>query len=279
MYISQPVLDSLILEDVPYMDLTTFALGLADVQGELEFYTREDCTLCCIEEGVSIMKKLGVAVVDSKKSGYEARAGESFLVAQGSAEALHTAWKTCLNLFDYYSAVATKTSRMIKLVENVNSKATVLATRKNIPRTRAFITKAILTGGGYPHRLGLSESILVFDHHLEFVGGLDSFIEMLPHIKSKCCEKKVIVEASIEDSYDLARAGVDGVQFDKVPVRDLTEAVPRLRAINPRITLLAAGGINESNVAEYAETGVDGLVTSCLFHVKPIDMSVRMRKL
>jgi molybdenum transport protein len=279
MYISNPVLDSLILEDVPYMDLTTHVLGITDIEGEMEYFTREDCVLCCVEEGITIMKKLGLEVADSKKSGHAAKAGESFLLVRGSAEKLHSAWKVCLNLFDFYSAMATKTRRLVDIVEAANDKVSVLTTRKSIPGTKPFTVKAILTGGAFPHRLGLSDTILIFDHHLEFFNGIENLIDTLPSIKSKCCEKKIIVEAGIEDAYALACAGVDGIQFDKVAAKELSEAIPLLRKVNSHMTLLAAGGINESNAAEYAMTGVDGLVTTCLFHVKPVDMSVHMRKL
>lgn len=279
MYISNPLLDSLILEDVPYMDLTTHALGITNQEGEMEYYTRQECVLCCIEEGVAIMKKLGIQIVGFKKSGYRAAAGESFLSVRGSAEQLHTAWKVCLNLFDFYSAVATKTRELVNIVETANDNVSVLTTRKSIPGTKALTIKAILTGGAFPHRLGLSDTVLIFDHHLEFFGGIERLIDTIPDIKSKCCEKKIIVEANARDAGALARADVDGIQFDKISVNELLEIVPFLREINPRITLLAAGGINESNAAEYAKTGVDGLVTTCLFHVKPMDMSVRMRKL
>ncbi|NTU88932.1 MAG: ModD protein [Actinobacteria bacterium] len=279
MYVPDRLVDSLILEDVPYIDLTTTVLGFNEEQGEMEYFTRQDCTLCCIEEGVAILKKLGLEILSHSKSGYEAKAGETFLVARGSAEALHAGWKVCLNLFDYYSAVATATQRFVETVHAKNPHMSVLTTRKSIPGTKPFMTKAILCGGAFPHRLGLSETVLVFEQHLEFIGGLNGFIEKFPEIKSKCCEKKIIVEASAKDAFTLAKAGVDGIQFDKASAEELNEIVPLLREINPHITLLAAGGINASNVAEYAETGVDGLVTTSLFFVKPLDMSVRITKL
>ena len=72
-------------------------------------------------------------------------------------------------------------------------------------------------------------------------------------------------------------AGVDGVQVDKLSVDELADLVKRLRAIDPRLTIVAAGGVNDKNVADYARTGVDGLATTAPYTAKPIDMSVRMR--
>ena len=84
------------------------------------------------------------------------------------------------------------------------------------------------------------------------------------------------MEAEPADAVRLAQAGVDGIQLDKVPARELAALVPQLRALAPHITLIAAGGINLQNAAEYAATGVDGLATTCLHFAKPLDMSVRM---
>ena len=116
----------------------------------------------------------------------------------------------------------------------------------------------------------------MFDHHLTFFGGFDAFVAQLPAIKSRCIEKKLFVEADAERARVLARAGVDGIQFDKVPVADLDPLVQELRGIDPRLTLIAAGGVNPDNAGAYAACGVDGLATTAPFAAKPLDMSVRM---
>ena len=77
----------------------------------------------------------------------------------------------------------------------------------------------------------------------------------------------------------LVEAGVNGVQLDKVSPAEVARLVPQLKAINPQVTLIAAGGVNPSNAAEYAATGVDGLATTCLHFAKPLDMSARMSAL
>lgn len=122
------------------------------------------------------------------------------------------------------------------------------------------------------------------DVNMEFMGGFDAFVEQLPSIKSKCIEKKLFVEANAEQAHTLARVsaggeGVDGIQLDKVPVDELASLVAELREIDPRLTLIAAGGINPENAAAYAATGVDGLATTAPFSAKPCDMSARMHAL
>ena len=272
-------IDGFIAEDVPYVDLTCAVLGIGDEMGEMEYYTREDCVLAGTEVVERVMAKLGLETMAATKSGEQVGAGESFMTVRGRALDLHAAWKVCLNLFDHLSAVATKTRAMVDAAHGENPNCEVLTTRKSMPGAKDLLTSAVMAGGAFPHRLGLSETVLVFDHHLTFFGGFDAFVEQLPAIKGRCIEKKLFVEADAEHARVLARAGVDGIQFDKVPAGELAALVEELRGIDSSVTLIAAGGINPLNAAAYAATGVDGLATTAPFAAKPLDMSVRMRAL
>jgi molybdenum transport protein len=277
MYISDSYLEQLIREDVPDIDLTTHLLGIGSERGCIEYYTRDDAILCGTEEAQRIFTKLGCDTSEAQPSGTRVCAGETFMRVQATADVLHMGWKCCLNIFEYYCAIATKTRAMVDLAHEANPNCEVLTTRKRMSGTKVLDTKAIMVGGAFPHRLGLSETVLVFDHHLTFFeGGMDSFIAKLPELKAKCCEKKLFVETGADDAERLAAAGVDGLQFDKIPADEVAVLVKKLRAINPRIALVAAGGVNLKNAREYAATGVDGLATTCLHFAKPLDMSVRM---
>lgn len=277
-FISDSRIDQIIAEDVPYVDLTTEVLGIGETPGAIEYFTREDCVLCGVEEAARILQKMGARVVSSSASGARACAGDTWLVAEGSAASLHMAWKAALTLVDHCSAVATRTREMVDAVHAVNPACEVLTTRKSMPGAKDLLTKAVTTGGAFPHRLGLSETVLVFDHHITFMGGMDAFLEKLPELRRRCIEKKLFVEAGADEARALARAGVDGLQLDKMPPEKLAALVEDLRAIDPRIALVAAGGINAQNAAVYAATGVDGLATTACFTAKPLDMSVRMRR-
>lgn len=270
-------IDYFISEDVPYLDLTSEVLGVADQAGEMEYYTREECVLAGTDMVRRIARNLGCEVVAVRFDGDRIAAGESFMTLRGPASALHQVWKVGLNTFDHLSAVATKTRQMVDAAHEANPRCEILTTRKSMPGAKDLLTAAVRAGGAWPHRLGLSETVLVFDHHIAFLGGFDAFVERLPEIKRRCVEKKLFVEAGEEQARILARAGVDGIQFDKVPVERLASLVEELRAIDPHLTLIAAGGINPGNAAAYAATGVDGLATTAPFSAKPLDMSVRMR--
>ncbi|MDF2939035.1 MAG: molybdenum utilization protein ModD [Paenibacillaceae bacterium] len=276
-YIPDEALDRMIQEDVPYLDLTTWVLGFGPVPGRMEYFTRQEGILCGTEEAGRILGKLGVQVTHAAPSGHALRPGEIFLTAEGPADAIHMGWKVTQSLLEYCSGIATKTKRVVEAVHSVNPRMPVVTTRKSFPGAKQQSVKAILAGGAFPHRLGLSETVLVFGEHIAFLGGLESFMERIPDIKSRLPEKKLLAETqSLEEAWLLAGAGVDALQFDKLPPEQLRAAAAELKAGFPGLILLAAGGIDEHNAAEYASAGVDALVTTSLFSAKPMDMSVRI---
>jgi len=277
--ISDARLDYFMAEDVPYLDLTSEVLGIGDASGEMEYFSREACVVAGVGEVARLARAAGCDVEVLHGSGDRIEPDEPIVQVRGGAADLHQVWKVGLNLLDHLSAVATKARAMVDAVHAVNPQCEVLTTRKSMPGCKDLLVEAVMVGGAFPHRLGLSETVLVFDHHMEFLGGFDAFVQRIPEFRSRCIEKKLFVEASPEQARVLAGAGVDGIQLDKVPVGELANLVKELRAIDPRITLIAAGGVNPQNAAAYAATGVDGLATTALYTAKPLDMSVRMKAL
>ncbi|EDX77550.1 modD protein [Coleofasciculus chthonoplastes PCC 7420] len=276
-FISQQFIEQLIQEDVPYFDLTTQVLGIGDRTGTIRFTTRTKTVLACTEESASILRQVGAEVIAILATGQILDAGVPFLSATGNAAALHLAWKPAQNLLEYACGVATKTYNLVQLAQAANQDVMLYTTRKVIPGTKPIAVKAILAGGAYPHRLGVSETVLIFQQHLNFLGGIDSFIQQLPVIKRQVKEKKVIVEVKdMATAFKLATSGIDGIQFDKVNAEALAEAISQIKSINPTLITLAAGGINDANIANYAATGVDGLVLTAPYYAQPADIQVEM---
>ena len=274
--ISNARLDYFMAEDIPYIDLTTEILGIGDMPGQMEYFSREACMVAGVSEVARIAESTWCHVEIVHPSGTRVEPGETILRVEGRAGDLHQVWKVGLNLLDHLSAVATKTANMVEAVHAVNPHCEVLTTRKSMPGCKDLLTEAVMAGGAFPHRLGLSETVLVFDHHMKFLGGFDEFVKRIPEFRSRCIEKKLFVEATAEQARVLAQAGVDGIQLDKIPADELSTLVEELHAINPHVTIIAAGGVNDKNAATYAATGVDGLATTAPFNAKPLDMSIRM---
>lgn len=277
MYFTDAAIDRMIEEDVPYCDLTTQVLGIGGKMGRMEYVTRQQGVLCGTEEAERILAKLGMRVLEAAPSGTLLEPGQVFLQAEGRAEAVHISWKVTQNVLEYASGIASKTRRIINLIKEANPRVSVVTSRKSMPGGKQLAVKAIMCGGAFPHRLGLSETILVFREHMDFMGGVEGFLDQVHGIKARAPEKKLVVETdNVEEAGALARSGVDAVQFDKLKPEELRLAVPQLRAAYPQLLVLAAGGIDEHNAAEFAASGVDALVTSSLFHAKSMDMSVRI---
>ncbi|MHB8074368.1 ModD protein [Desulfosporosinus fructosivorans] len=279
LYISDETIDQWIKEDVPYIDLTTLTLGIGGQKGKIRFTAREYTVLSGVEEVLRIFTKLGVMPIRSLPSGSAVNKGDVFIEAEGLAASLHMAWKLSMNILEYSSGIATRTKRMVDKVQSVNPEMTVLATRKSFPGTKDLSIKAIIAGGAFPHRLGLSETILIFKQHMVFLGDINNLAQVIQENKAHACEKKIIVEVeTIEEARLLIKAGVSGLQFDKIPANDLKLIVAQIRGIDPKITLLGAGGINGDNIEEYAHTGIDAVVTTAMYFGKPSDIGVTMEK-
>jgi molybdenum transport protein len=276
-YIPDSEIEHFIEEDVPYGDLTTHLLGIGDRLGKITYSTREETTLCCTEEAARLLNKLGAETIRMLPSGTFVSAGIEFLEAQGTAEVLHSGWKAALNLLEYASGVASRTARIVKAAQTANPGITVVTTRKSFPGTKKIVIKAIMAGGALPHRLGLSETILVFKQHTIFVGGLEEFLKVIPNLRSKAKETKIIVEAdNVNEALQIANSGADVIQVDKAKPYELTELVKKIRLIDPAVKISAAGGINEANVTQYAAAGVDIIVLSSVYFGKPTDIGVRI---
>lgn len=275
--LSPEAIAQLIAEDVPYWDCTTVGLGIAPLEGRLEFSARHPMTVCATEEAAKVLEQCGATVELAVPSGTVLEAGQSILKAAGSAQALHIAWRVALNLMEYTSGIATRTAAFVRAVQAVNPAAAVVTTRKAFPGTRRLMMKAILVGGAQPHRLGLSESILVFKQHRVYLGGMADLIARLPQLQQLFPEKKIAVEVEqVEEAWQLAAVGVDLIQLDKVPLDALKTFVPQFKARYPAIKLAAAGGITLDNAADYAASQIDLLVTSALYVSKPADIAAKM---
>ena len=279
MYLANVDFDALIREDVPYFDLTGFELGLDHEPARIACFTREDCVVCGTEEANEVFRRLGIETLSFIRSGEEAHAGDELIVGKGEASRVLTAWKVVQNLIDHTSGIATKTKRFADAAHAVNPDVAILTTRKMFSGTKALSIKAIMAGGAVPHRLGISETILVFAQHMNLLGGFDNFLKKLPRMKHACCEKKILVETGdLEEALACLRAGADGIQLEKLSPAELKEICIQIRGEFPDAVLLGAGGINENNVSEYARASIDGIVTTSLYMAKPVDVGVRITK-
>ena len=157
-------LSRLLQDDAPCGDLTTESLAIGAAAGRLDFTARGPMVVCGVEEAARLFTLAGARVHLLAGSGTALGAGEKLLIAEGSAAQLHRAWKTAQTLVEWASGIASSAAAIVAEASGV----AVACTRKNVPGTKAMSVKAVKAGGAVMHRLGLSETLLLFAEHRLF---------------------------------------------------------------------------------------------------------------
>lgn len=252
--------------DVPYLDITTHLQNVDDKIARLSIFTREDIVLSCTEETRKIAQMHDCEVKKFVKSGRLIKAGEVFFVIKGDYNDIHKVWRLCQILLEYSCKIATYTHEMVSQTKEVNPNCQILGTRKTIPFAKRFSIKALLNGGGFPHRLGLSESILFFAQHRVVYKNDDEFFAQIPIYKQKAPEKKIVIETeNFSDAKKCFESGADVLQLDKIPLEEVEKIVTFRNKNYPHVKILCAGGINVKNAKQYANLGIDSIVTSAMY--------------
>ncbi|MDR1606956.1 MAG: ModD protein [Deltaproteobacteria bacterium] len=266
--------ESLLEEDLHLYDLTSLALGLEDQPGQVRAVARGQGVAAGVEVARELFRLAGAEVEVKSPSGASLEPGQEILIARGPVGRLHAAYKIAQNVLEYAGGIATRTRQIVDRVKAV-SEAEVLVTRKHFPGTKRLSLAAALAGGAQVHRTGLSDSILIFDQHYQYLGGIEGLAKILPAVKKKYTERTIAVEVSSLEAASLAaQSGADIIQLEKFPAAELKTVVARLKELNPLVKVVAAGGVNADNAADYAATGLDGLVTTWPFFGRPQDVKM-----
>ena len=256
-------------DDVPNGDLTTETAGIGAKAARLEFRARQDMVVCAIEEAARLFTLSGAKVDLHVHSGQRAGKNDLLLEAQGTAQMLHRAWKTAQVLVEWASGISTATAAIV----NAAAPVAVACTRKNVPGTKALSVKAVRAGGATMHRLGLSESLLLFAEHRLYLD--ETPASTAARFKRAEPEKKLVVEvASIEEALVWANAGAEVLQLEKFTPEAVAACRSALQSAGLGTLLAAAGGIHADNAAAYVRAGADLLVTSAPYTAPPKDVQV-----
>jgi molybdenum transport protein len=276
---SRAELEQLLADDIPYGDLTTEALGIGAEHGSMQFTARDTMVLALAEDAAAIIELTGCRVELHVGSGTMLESGSPILTAHGPASALLRSWKVAQTLIEIWSGVATEARAIVDAATRVAPYITVACTRKNVPGTKRFAVAAVKTGGAVMHRLGLSETVLVFPEHRAFLGE-EMLYESVERLRRAAPEKKLVIEVNtIEAAIIAAAAGFDVVQAEKMAPSEFASLVARMASmasIRQRPVVAAAGGIHSGNVAAYAQAGADVVVTSSPYLARPRDVQVRI---
>jgi nicotinate-nucleotide pyrophosphorylase (carboxylating) len=230
-----------------------------------------------IEETEIFMESLGLRVKAKVADGDEIRSGTAILKISGNARAILSAERTILNLLSRMSGIATETRRLTEKLRKANLTVKVAATRKTAPGLLYFDKKAVLVGGGDPHRLRLDDMILLKDNHVAIAGSIENAVKKA---KAASVSRKIEAEVtSAAEALKAAEAGADIVMLDNFSPKQVREAVEGLKKAGffGKVLLEISGGITEQNLLEYASEQVDVISMGALTHsVKALDISLEV---
>ena len=266
-------------EDIGFTDITTDAIIEPETNAEANVVCREEGVVSGIDESIVVFTLTGCSAKAMVKEGEQVEKGKIILNITGRANSILKGERTALNILGRMSGIATETRRILVETNKVNPSIKIAATRKTIPGFRFFDKKAVQTGGGDTHRLGLDDAILIKDNHIELVGSITKAIEKAR--KNASFTKKIEVEvSSTRNAIEAAKAGVDIIMLDNMSPKEISNTVNELKHNNLRdkIILEASGGIKMENIVSYSKSGVDvislGYITNS---VKSIDFSLDIK--
>ena len=190
-------------------------------------------------------------------------AGAPLATIAGPAHSLLTGERVALNFLGHLSGVATATAALVAVV--AGTKARIVCTRKTIPGLRALQKYAVRCGGGFNHRFGLDDAVLVKDNHIAAAGGIAPALSRLRAGLGHMARVEVEVD-TLAQLEEVLALGVDTVLLDNMPPQMLQQAVALTKG---RATLEASGNVTLATVRAIAESGVDYISSGAITHSAP----------
>ena len=272
----QFLVESALREDVGDGDHTTLSCIPPDARGKAVLKIKQDGVLAGMEiaEKILRMKEPGALFTPFKHDGDLMKDGEQAFEAEATIHSLLQVERLLLNCMQRMSGIATLTRQYVDKLQKYKTR--VLDTRKSTPNFRLLEKDAVRIGGGINHRFGLYDMIMLKDNHIDYAGGLEKAIEKASvYRQTHRLPLKIEVETrNLEEVQRVLAIGkIDRIMLDNFTPRQLSKA---LDLINERYETEASGGINLSNVEDYARTGVDYVSIGALIHqARSLDLSFK----
>ncbi len=246
-------------------DLTTDAIVPADARAAGVIVARAAGRIAGLELALTVFRVLdGTVEVEIRvPDGKDAGVGAELMVLGGKARALLSGERTALNLLGRLSGIATATRDIVAATAPYSAR--VVCTRKTTPGLRLLEKYAVRAGGGFNHRFGLDDAVLIKDNHLVIAGGITEAVRRVRRHAGHMVKVEVEVD-TLEQLEEALALNVDAVLLDNMSLEMLAHAVQMSRG---KIITEASGGITAASAAAIAATGVDLLSIGWLTHSAP----------
>lgn len=265
-----------IREDVGSGDYSSLACIPSLAFGKAKLLVKDEGVIAGVEFAKMIFEYVdpNLVVETFITDGMSVVPGDVVFNVSGSSQSIVMAERVVLNSMQRMSAIATKTSKIVKLIEGTSTQ--LLDTRKTTPGFRAPEKWAVKIGGGQNHRFALYDMVMLKDNHIDFSGGINAAIaKTKDYLKKHNLDLKIIVEARTIDEIKeiLKNDGIHRILIDNFNFEDTREAVA---LIGGNCQTESSGNINEKTIRQYAECGVNYISCGALTHsVFNMDLSLK----
>ncbi|MBW2003549.1 MAG: carboxylating nicotinate-nucleotide diphosphorylase [Deltaproteobacteria bacterium] len=267
------IIDTALDEDVGSGDITTSAIIDSSLKGKAQLLAKEEILLAGIEVFSRVFSRLDpeIVVECTYHDGDVIPKGSNIGTVTGSMRGILSGERTALNFLQHLSGIATLTRQYVEKTDP--STVRVIDTRKTTPGLRVLEKYAVRMGGGFNHRVGLFDGILIKDNHIAAAGSISEAVKKVratvPHTLK--------IEVEVEDIKGLEEAigvGVDAILLDNMSVKEMKEAVS---ITGGRILLEASGGITLETIEEISKTGVNLISVGAITHsARSVDISLEV---
>lgn len=272
----RPIIIKALEEDIGHGDITSSAIIRDGLEAKGLIIAKEDFVLAGIGVASECFKTLDLEIIFKERfgDGNKVKARKVIAEVKGNAQTILMAERVALNFLQRLSGIATLTSKYVEKIKG--TKAKIVDTRKTTPGLRVLEKYAVRMGGGFNHRFGLYDAVLIKDNHIELSGSIKKAVE---NVKGKTSHTtRIEVEArSLKEVKDALQSGVDIIMLDNMDLETTRKAV---KLIQGKALIEASGNINLDNVREMAKTGVDLISIGAITHSAPaVDISLEIKPL
>ena len=266
-------LEKFFIEDIGEQDITTDLIFADDTNGEIVFLAKDEGVFCgeeIIKTGFQLLNN-DLTIRVFVKDGEAIKYGDTLARVSGKIADLLKGERVILNLVQRMSGIATLTRKTVTTLDSGHTK--ICDTRKTTPGLRMLEKYAVRCGGGYNHRFGLYDGVMIKDNHISFAGSITKAVDAIR--KNAGHMVKVEVEAETEAQViEAVNAGADIIMFDNRTPDEIKELI---KLVPAHIITEASGGIQLANIADFRDTGVDYISLGYLTHsYKALDISVKV---